>query len=210
MPTIFNYPDLPFFAEYEYQANVPDPSETSYFTDTLTLQKYKDGNCRPFFGQVRDKSYFLEYETVIYYLIQEDTYEVQKSRQMSPMVPAIVNPVINTVPYRYGDPLYPDDKQVVLPSAIIGASATPQEALEEALTYKTFGNYTGSLLFTGNITSVLVDRGFNDRFHSFRAIRWHQCDCYGDSFSVDCQDSPQGYCCIKNKVVEDACLKLKG
>jgi hypothetical protein len=34
--------------------------------------------------------------------------------------------------------------------------------------------------------------------------------CPIDSFDVDCANSPNGFCCIKNKVVEDACKRLKG
>jgi hypothetical protein len=57
----------------------------------------------------------------------------------------------------------------------------------------------------GEPTVTLVSRGPAFNFTIGKCQR-----CPLDSFDVDCQDSPQGYCCIKNQVVEDACRKLEG
>jgi hypothetical protein len=51
-----------------------------------------------------------------------------------------------------------------------------------------------------NTGNVVITRGGY-------AIKY--CQCPDAGFLIKCQDSPNGYCCIQKKLVEDACRKLK-
>jgi hypothetical protein len=60
------------------------------------------------------------------------------------------------------------------------------------------------------LARVFIVRDSNGTFIRYGGYVIKYCQCLDDEFKIDCTGVPNNYCCIKKKVVEDACRKLKG